>query len=115
MKFLHNSFFLVFFRQLNFTGDFYALLNNAIVHPSALARELSLVKNEELFSQIIESFLSLHNTKMNDEEKLAELKEKAMKCKVISSDLLGFPPLQNKFIMSSRQEQNNRKDERVLG
>ena len=39
-------------------------------------------------------FLSLHITKMNDEEKLAELKEKAMKCKVISLDLLGLHPLQ---------------------
>ena len=66
MKFLHNSFFLVFFTQLNFTGDFYALLNNAIVHPSALARELSLVKNEELFSQrnLIEKSILWHSRQL---------------------------------------------------
>ena len=48
-------------------------------------------------------FLSLYTT-MNDEEKLAELKEKAMKCKVISLDLLGFHPLQNPSLMCPRDK-----------
>ncbi len=41
---------------------------------------------------------------MNAEEQLAKLKEKAMKCKVISSDLLGFPPLQNPSLLCPRDK-----------
>ena len=35
---------------------------------------------------------------------LLALKEKAMKCKVISSDLIGFPPLQNPSLLCPRDK-----------
>ena len=41
---------------------------------------------------------------MNDEGKLAELKERALKCKVIALDLLQHNPLSNPSTMNPREK-----------